>query len=211
MDIGYANVPYGQEDCSGDGWIQWHHQQTTRILLVDAMGHGRKANDVCEFIKKQFLWICQRSKKLNSIADCLRDIHQQLDPQKMQWQAAAGLVDIDTTTGRIEALVIGNIQINTFDQAQHSSVPALRGMLGGRMPDTTPLTVLQSGTNRDGLMSIHSDGVRTTAAREFLGALRSGSSFEHLSAQAIAEEVITRFGKTTDDASCLIVRWGQAA
>ena len=203
LDLGYAERSFQGIPPCGDGMITAQHEEITRVMLVDGIGHGAHAHAVVQQLQAQFRWICGRSTEWIGIAECLLELHQLLREGRQDLQAAVALLDVDADTWQVSALCVGNVRAHQVSAAAVVSVPCLNGMVGGQMPQRLPL--FRQSWPAETLLTLHSDGVSTRGLLPYLQALLWSGARRQLEAQPIADTVLSRFGKTSDDASCVVM------
>jgi len=205
--VGYASRPFYQLPPSGDGWLMLKLGAIHRLMLVDGIGHGQHAHSIVRCLIQQLTWICQRSSRLIGLADCLHALHALLRQQGSDAQAAVALLDVNSDLGSLRGLSIGTVQVHVQTGETSHCFPSLCGMLGGRLPSQ----LLESSCRIDAssLVAVFSDGVESQGAREYLKALATRHSHQHLEMQSEADLIVRRFGRISDDASCALLRPGQ--
>ena len=203
LDLGYAERSFQGIAPCGDGVITAQRRAVTRVMLADGIGHGAHAHAVVQQLQQQFRWICGRSADWISIADCLLELHRLLRESRRDLQAAVAMLDVDADTWKVSALCVGNVKAHQVSATAVLSVPCLNGMVGGQMPQRLPL--FQQNWPAETLLTLHSDGVSTRGLLPYLQTLLWSGSQRHLQAQPIADTVLGRFGKTNDDASCVVL------
>lgn len=203
LELGYAEHCFQGLSPCGDGMASSRHRNVLRLMLADGIGHGQHAHGVVTQLKQQFQWICNRSQDLISIGECLQELHEQLHRSLDNRQAAVAMLDVDADTGEISGLSVGNVSAHHLGDGRTFSFPSFNGMVGGRMPGRLPLSVHRSTGHS--LLVLHSDGVSTRDLLPYLQSLSQAGGRRHRRAQPIAEQVIQRFGKPNDDASCAVL------
>ena len=172
------------ESVSGDAVLVHQLEQGFLIGVVDGLGHGPNAalasEKACEIFKNN------ATLELTGLMNlCHKGIRGTRG-------AAATLVKINPTEGVLQHLGVGNVEVVTYGQkiAPINSP----GVLGGGQ-----IRMLKESEYRfssGGLMVIHSDGISNRMELDKL---------EQEEAQGIAEEIIERWGKDHDDASCAVI------
>jgi len=187
------NRPLSCEEVSGDiGGIEEFDNQVF-FYLLDVAGHGKKANDVA-LICKDFLTANFRDKELCNLV-C--DLHQHiLGSQGM----VASLCSLALDSGELQHVGIGNITIRlvTTDLQGYSFV-SMNGLIGCRLPR---LREERTTLKRGELLVLHTDGISSRFR------LKNYPELLAADVKTIATEIVRRFGTDTDDASCLVLRYG---
>jgi Stage II sporulation protein E (SpoIIE) len=204
LQVGYAERCFQDLPPCGDGMTCMQEPQSLRLMLADGIGHGAHAHRVVTQLSERFQWIYGRSSSLNSIADCMRELHGLLRGQQQTDQAAVAMLEVDAHTGRIAALSVGNVRVHSVGAAGCFSFPCLNGMVGGHLPRQLPLTVRQA--QQPSLLVLHSDGLSSKAVVAWLENLqgRFGPATGG-SAQPMADALLLHCAKRSDDAACAVV------
>lgn len=179
------------ERVSGDAVVIRSLEGGLFVAIIDVLGHGPEAHQLTIMIDA-FL----DRYATADVSGLMKRLHQHLRGTR---GAAVGLCAIDSATGKIDYVGIGNTGIRRFGESDTRLV-SQDGVLGQNM--RTPL--LQSLELASGdLLVLHTDGVseRFTTDR-YPGLLR------HDPAQVV-RIILDRFGKDHDDSACIAVRYGQ--
>lgn len=180
--------PCAGEFVNGD-LVRWKQVgEATFVLVVDATGHGKEARRVAELVEHTFdsAELDDPVAFLSSLDQCLRGSRG----------AAAALARLDADQRRLSYAGVGNVSGRVLGR-HDTQLVAREGTLGQhfRMPKLQTLD-LESGD----LLLMHSDGI----SGRF-----SSKSFPELAGAALpflATQLLERFGKLYDDASCALVR-----
>ena len=203
VDIGHAERCFQDRPPCGDAMVSVQRGSLLRVMLSDGIGHGPHAHGVVSQLNERFLWMAARSHDLGSIADCLQGLHDLLREGSADRQAAVAIVDVDADTGGVCGLSVGNVKLHQLSSAGRVSFPCINGMVGGRMPAHLRLT--ECFWPADALLIMHTDGVSSRGALPFLQQLAAKASSLQQRAEVIAESLIQRFAKISDDASCVVM------
>jgi negative regulator of sigma-B (phosphoserine phosphatase) len=177
------------ERVSGDAVVIRPLEQGLFVAIIDVLGHGPEANELTHLIDA-FL----EHHATSDVSGLLTRLHQRLKGTR---GAAAGLCAIDSTTGNLDYVGIGNTCIRRFGESETRLV-SQDGVLGQNM--RTPL--LQSLKLESGdVLVLYTDGVsdRFTAA-EYPGVLRHAP-------KDVVRIILDRFGKDYDDSACIVIRY----
>jgi hypothetical protein len=203
LQIGYTERCFHDRPPCGDGMTWLQRDQTLRLMLADGIGHGAHAHGVVTQLVDHFHWICSRTSSLISIADCMRELHLLLRAQQQIDQAAVAMVEVDTESGLIAALSVGNVKVYGVADGSCFRFPCLNGMVGGHLPQQLPVTLRQP--QQPSLLLLHSDGLSSRAVLAYLEQLFGTRSRAPYSAQPIADAVLHHCAKPSDDAACAAV------
>lgn len=181
--------PCWGEHLSGDTVVIEPLEQGRLIAIVDVLGHGPEAHELTHQIEA---YLARYSTP--DVSGLMTRLHQHLKGTR---GAALGLCAVDTTTGCIQYVGIGNTVLRRFGH-EETRLVSRDGVLGQNM--RTPLLQnlqLQPGDT----IVLYTDGVsdRFTSA-DYPGVLRHPP-------QQVTETIIQRFGKDHDDAACIAVRY----
>jgi serine/threonine protein phosphatase PrpC len=195
----------GRPPC-GDGWLCLEKGKWLRLMLADGLGHGSHAHQIVSELKLSLAWICHRSSLWVPLSECMQALHQRLRQQGSQVQACVALLDIDREQAIMRCLNVGNIHVQVHGPDSSLVLAAMPGMVGGRL--SARLRVSELAVRPGTLVSLCSDGMESTRSRDWLQHLYQRSIGRRLDLQWEAEAMVRRFAKSSDDASCLLVRLG---
>jgi hypothetical protein len=179
--IGCCTRPFASVSPSGDGWLAVRVGETQRVMLADGIGHGSHAYQIVDLLKQQLHWICTRSTKLMRLDKSLEALQ----------------------TFQLQGISIGNIQTHFLSSGAHGSFPMINGMVGGRFPRHVKANVYS--IDSDSVLALFTDGIHPGGASQYLQRLSSLQSLSRLNPQMEAESIVSRFGSSSDDASCVVV------
>jgi len=157
--------------------------------VIDVLGHGKEAHELAVGIQEHLI-----ANRAGDLTHWLSRLHQEYRGSR---GAAVGLCLIEPATGRLRYAGIGNTVIRRFGDAETRLV-SRDGMIGGT--SRTPVEEILHLSDAD-VVVIYSDGVRTHFAASAFPRLRTDSP------HAIAAQIVHRFGKWHDDASCVALRY----
>lgn len=206
--LGYASRPFITGLPCGDGFVTMQLGPIQRLMLTDGIGHGLHAFRIVEDLNQQLIWLCQRSQAYRiGLLECLQNLHRLLRQRGHDHQAAMALLDLDPNDRKLEAIIIGNIEVHIHRSGFHLCLPAQPGMVGGRLPSQPrPMRhALEEGT----LLSLFSDGVDGRNALPGLKAMVERGNLHRLDMQAEADAFLRLLARSTDDASCVLVHLGE--
>jgi len=179
------------ESVSGDAVVLRPLEHGLFVAIIDVLGHGPEANELTHLID-HFL----DRHATADVSGLLTRLHQRLKGTR---GAAVGFCAIDSATGHLDYVGIGNTCIRRFGESETRLV-SRDGVLGQNM--RTPL--LQSLELESGdLIVLYTDGVsdRFTAV-EYPGLLRHAP-------KDVVRNILDRFGKNHDDSACIAIRYGE--
>ena len=174
-------------DCGDTGLIQsWSSH--CLLALVDALGHGREAAVVAQQAL-QYL----KSQATLPPGEMISGLHGALKGSR---GAVASVCQLDLETASLIYAGIGNVAARIWG-SQNFTFVNRDGVIGYNMP--RPQEILMTLHPGD-VYTMYSDGVRSTFPSGDLDyALRDSADF-------IAAEIMSRYDKKDDDASCLVAR-----
>ena len=180
--------PCPGEYVSGDLALVEARGQHTMLAVIDGLGHGPEAHAVSQRAQ-QFLvahWTTDVVATLSRLHESLRG----------SIGAVAGLAVIDRQSGKVDYAGVGNTSYRLFGSRSLRLVSAA-GNLGYQM--RTPQ--LQSHVlGENDVVVMYTDGVKDRFD------LEDYPQLVHQRPETVAQNVVERFGKSHDDATCLVVR-----
>ncbi len=189
-DIQVASVvrPCLGERVSGDTVVIEHRDDILFLAVVDALGHGPQANAVANRAE-----IFLREHWSRDVLDTMQRLHAEL---KGTIGAAAGLGVIDSRTCELRYSGVGNTVLRTFG-SRTTRLISTDGIIGIRF--RTP-SVQTAALSESDIMLLYTDGVsdRFDVAQY--------PQIRYHNASAIAHQIVERFGKPYDDATCMAMR-----
>ena len=181
--------PCRGQKVSGDTAVIEKRDRHVFAGIVDVLGHGPEAHELAVEIDS-FL----RQSWTPSVTDTLEGLHETIKGSR---GAAAGLAVLDADTGELRYCGVGNTVIRRLGP-RPATLASRDGIIGGQM--RTPREEQLQLTEGD-VVLLYTDGVRTHFALEEYPELLSER------AGAAAANVVRRFGKEHDDASCIVLRY----
>jgi negative regulator of sigma-B (phosphoserine phosphatase) len=177
------------ERVSGDSVVIRPLEQGLFAAIVDVLGHGPEAHEVTLVIDA---FLARHATA--DVSDLMSRLHQRLKGTR---GAAVGLCAIDSATGSIHYVGIGNTSIRRFGSSETRLV-SKDGVVGQNM--RTPL--LQSlRLDAGDLVVLYTDGVSDRfTADDYPGVLRHAP-------KEVVRIILDRFGKDHDDSACIAVRY----
>ena len=203
LEVGYADRCFRDVSPCGDGMISRGSGTLLRLMLADGIGHGQTAHNAVKLLKQKFNWLCERSQTMAGLAECIKEMHDWMKDRGASNQAAVALIELNVTTGILSALSVGNVRAHLIGHHGVLTIPCLNGMVGGQLPASLPLAVEQ--LKPWSLLVVHSDGISARAVHPYLERLPMSHTHMAGEAQLLAQKIVERFSKSTDDASCAVV------
>jgi serine phosphatase RsbU (regulator of sigma subunit) len=187
--IATAARPHPTETINGDAWhVDWH-TDGCRIAVIDGLGHGPEAAAAASRARE----VLTASPDANPV-DALRLCHEALRATR---GAAIGIATIAPPVMRVTYAGVGNVEARLITSGRTLRLPSSRGIVGAVLPTIRPI---EATLEPEWLLLIHSDGV---SERIDL----SGISDVHVAdLQSLADSVLTRWGRTADDATVVLAR-----
>jgi phosphoserine phosphatase RsbX len=192
LERGVAALAHKGERRSGDVAVFAPSQRGGLVAVIDGLGHGDGAADAAEAAARVLeTWVDEPPQRL--LERCHEELQRtrgavmtlawfDLGERTMQW----------TGVGNVEARLV---RAGAGTDARHASPVVLGGVVGFNLPQVRMQTIaLEPGD----AVALATDGV----AADFSVSLESG-----IGAQQLAERVLERHGKGTDDALAVVVRY----
>ena len=173
---------------SGDTVVIAQHDSLLFLAVVDALGHGPQANIVAHQAER-FL----RKHWGSDVCDTMHRLHSEL---KGTIGACAGLCVVDKHRREVRYAGVGNTVLRIFG-SRATRLITTDGIIGSRLRTPAVQTV---PLNASDIVLLYTDGVSDRFDIEQYPQL------QYHSASAIAHQVVDRFGKPYDDATCLAMR-----
>ncbi len=189
LEYSSTNRPCQGEYLSGDAVVIHSLEQGLFVAIVDVLGHGAEANELTHVIEAYLNRYCA-----SDVSAVIQRLHQHLKGTR---GAAVGLCAIDKLTGRIDYVGIGNTAMRLFGKTETRFV-SRDGVVGQNMRTPRPQSArLEPGD----LIVLYTDGVSDRfTSQDYPGV-------SHHAAEAVARNIVQRFGKDHDDATCIAVRY----
>lgn len=183
-----VNRPCHPEHVSGDSTVVQPAAGGMLLACIDASGHGARAHALSMRLAQQL-----RAAAGADLAHLLWLLHQSAVGTL---GAAAAIAFVDTARSTLAFAGIGNIRIRCVGATPWTGI-CRDGVLGERFP--TP-EVQHFHLHAGDVVLLYSDGIRETLSTQVLARAHLGT------AAHIADSVLQHGGKTTDDASCVVLK-----
>ncbi|MDY0745894.1 ATP-binding SpoIIE family protein phosphatase [Paucibacter sp. R3-3] len=188
FDTAEINRPCYPESVSGDSTVVQPVAGGLLLGCIDASGHGPRAHALSTRLAQQL-----RAVAGTDMAHLLWLLHQSAVGTI---GAAAAIAFVDTARSTLAFAGIGNIRIRCVGAVPWAGI-CRDGVLGERFP--TP-EVQQFQLHAGDVVLLYSDGIRETLSTQVLARAHLGT------AAHIADNVLQHGGKSTDDASCVVLK-----
>lgn len=177
------------EECGDMGFARTDGNRCT-LALVDALGHGKTAHGIALTART-----CLEENYDRPVTEIVAALHKSLRGTR---GAVAAVCRLDLSCDTLIYSGVGNISLRLLGSRQERLV-IRDGILGYMIP-----TLRQSETRLfpGDLLVMSSDGIREHYDPDNYPGMFTGR------AEDIAGSVIRDLGRQTDDASCIVVRYG---
>ena len=191
LECAYFVRPFRGERVSGDLAVVEEREGQVLLAVVDALGHGPAASRIA-IAAGRFLAASWSTDPKQTILE----LHQSLDGTD---GAAVGLCVIDTQSGAMQCLSVGNTVIRMVGGTEKRAF-STPGTVGYQI--RTPRVQHFTLGSHDMLL-IHSDGLKESFD------LTDHPEVLSRNPGQMCREIVTRFGKDHDDVSCLVARYAR--
>jgi phosphoserine phosphatase RsbX len=196
LDYGVAARSLTQSIESGDLHTVQENSEGVLIGVADGLGHGVEAAVAARAAIAEL-----EARPREPVTRLIEQCHQAL---KKTRGAVLLLASLDAREKAMTWISVGNVEglilhADRKSERERDYVLTQGGIIGHRMPTPHPTTVpLDVGD----LLIFATDGIR--------GGFAEGLRRDR-TPQAIADDLLARYGKTTDDALVLVARWNGLA
>jgi anti-sigma regulatory factor (Ser/Thr protein kinase) len=188
IDCAYVIRPCQGELVSGDAVYVDRRGDHLLVVLIDALGHGPDASRAARLAQSVL-----RDSKKASVITLVQALHEALAATV---GAAAGICEIDLATRTGQYCAVGNT-VGRLLGKRDLRLHATPGVLGSNLrPPRQDRFHLEPGE----MLVMYSDGISDRFGTEDYPQI----GYQH--ARTIATNLLARFGKQHDDASCVVVR-----
>lgn len=188
LDTAELNRPCYPEVLSGDETVLHPFPDGLLVVCIDVSGHGKHAHALAQLLAET-----ARTAATPHLEPLLQRMHQCCIGTL---GAAAAVAFVHMARSELLFAGVGNIRIRCVGATPWSGITR-DGVLGERFP--TP-HVQRFPLHTNDVVLLYTDGIRETNSIRMLKQARLGS------AQQIAEHVLQEGGKTSDDASCIVLK-----
>ncbi|MDD5319457.1 MAG: SpoIIE family protein phosphatase [Methylococcales bacterium] len=197
IEQGVAARAFPGEHISGDRALVRPFPQGVLAAAVDGLGHGKAAGDAAGIAIDTLVTYAAEAPVV-LVQHCHRALRNTRG-------VVMSLASINASNGMMTWLGVGNVDVQLLRVS--ASPPAreallLRGgVVGYQLP---PLHAYRLSVNTGDLLIFTTDGIRSDFATVLPAA---DPLLRHQPVQEIADRLLARFGKTTDDALVLVIRY----
>jgi phosphoserine phosphatase RsbX len=192
IETGEYVRPCDGEMLSGDAVVVHRDDDGVFVAVIDALGHGPNANKLSTrlsgVLTKWLSWVSTPNPD-----GALAVLHESARGTR---GAAAAVAWLNSRTLEGSVAGIGNVRCRLFGSVART-VEFREGVLGSRMRPTTPTSFVMQPAD---VLLLFSDGVTGRFG------VNEYPSLTLDRASAIASNIVRRFGKGIDDASCAVMR-----
>lgn len=189
LDVGAATRPYPGETENGDAWTAGWIGGLFRVAVIDGLGHGPAAADASARAVAAL-----ETRQDADLAEALRACHDALIGTR---GAAMSVALLDPERGVLIYAGIGNIEAHLWRADGRERPISYRGIVGWHM---RTVRTAEHRLDDTWTLIVHSDGI--------------GARFEptdpdlatHATATDLAEAILARNARATDDATVVVVR-----
>jgi hypothetical protein len=188
--IGAASRTFPGESANGDGWAATWDGAACRLTVVDGLGHGPEAAAATRAALDALA-----ARPALPPGDALRACHAALGGTR---GAAISVARIEPARRHLSFAGVGNVEARLWANGPTgpASRPiAYRGIVGSALPT---VRVADYDLADGWLLILHTDGV---SARFELDAAGGRGAIDP---QALAETLLARWGRQTDDATAVV-------
>jgi anti-sigma regulatory factor (Ser/Thr protein kinase) len=190
-EVGIYGRPFPGEPRSGDLGYFWRNDALLFAAVCDGLGHGPLAREAAEAAIGAL-----RSQGARGPAELLDGCHSAMHPTR---GAVMAIATVDDTISAFETASIGNVAVQLAAHRRSQRFGGSSAVLGARTGLVRARSETCSIEPLDVLVMM-SDGIKTQIALEEEPELLR----EH--PIVIAHEIVTRFGRSNDDALVLVAR-----
>jgi serine phosphatase RsbU (regulator of sigma subunit) len=188
--IAVAARPYPGETVNGDAWqVDWHGP-VCRISLVDGLGHGSQAAAAA----LAAVAALAAEPALNPV-EAVHCCHDALADTR---GAALLVASIDVPRGQLIVAGAGNVEARLCQDGGVEHLMTDRGIVGSVLPRLRPVEMALAP---DWLLLMYTDGIKRRFDVQPLLEAAPGRD-------ALAQAILTGWGRATDDATVLVVQPG---
>ncbi len=189
LDYAFFGRPCFGERFSGDTVIIEEREGLVFIAIIDVLGHGRDAYLVARKIEE-----CLREIWSDDVVKTLHQLHSEIKGTR---GAAAGLSVLNLETSELSYTGVGNTAIRVFG-SRSMRLYSTEGIIGSHL--RTPVEQ-KLQLNKSDIVLLYTDGIKDHFE------LNNYPQLLYESAQTISRNMVRRFDKQYDDATCIALRY----
>ena len=160
-------------------------------MLADGLGHGEKARQAAMLAID---YVNDNYSTHTQLKEIMIDIHKLLIGTR---GAVAAICLLDLNNGDLKYIGIGNISVRIIGDTSRRLVPQ-DGVLGHSIPTPRENEV---DFHKSQVLIMYSDGVKDHFE------ISNNLMWSSLSAQQIADEIVSKYEKANDDSSCVVLQY----
>lgn len=183
--------PFPGERLSGDDAAFVRTDDALLVAVVDGLGHGPEARAASAVVADALV-----SAPDAALPDLVARAHAAAEGTR---GAVIALVRIHLATRAIEHVGLGDVRVLLGGPGGTQALPAQPGLLSGRAHERARVRSNAAALSPHGVLLLLSDGLKSAAGPP------SAPVAEPI---ALAQDLVARFGRDTDDALALVVRTG---
>jgi len=189
---GAVNRAKHGQSVSGDTYVvEEMSNQQLLVAVIDGLGGGEEAAKASSLAARVL-----RTASDSSLENLIRQAHNALRSTR---GAVIAILRLETTAKKVSYIGVGNIGIQVYSTQQIKPI-SKNGILGYRMPT---LLELHYQYNSGDTFVLYSDGIS--------GRFSLDDTLDRtMHPQQLAEAILTSYGKTSDDATVVVVRDDEA-
>jgi phosphoserine phosphatase RsbX len=192
IETGEYVRPCDGETLSGDAVVVHADDAGVFVAVIDALGHGPNAHELAKQLSEMLSkWLAFASTP--DPKGALTVMHEEARGTR---GAVAAVAWLDSRTLEGSVVGVGNVRCRLFGSVART-LEFREGVLGSRM---RPLTATALALGPTDVLLLFSDGVTSRFGTDEYPSLTLDP------ASAIASNIVQRFGKGMDDASCAVMR-----
>jgi stage II sporulation SpoE-like protein len=192
-ELGILGRPCGGERVSGDDALVVRRSASTLLAVADGLGHGPEARRASQ----EALAIVERARASQSIESIMREVEAGLVDTR---GAVMSLSRIDPFAGAIDHAGVGDLRTQIYAPRESRRLPSSPGTLGSHLIARARVRPEVSLFRRGDILVVFSDGLssRIDISHEL--------ELQREHPIVIAESLLSRFGRASDDALVLVLR-----
>lgn len=192
LEFGVAALTLKGERESGDRYVVAEFDQGVMVAAIDGLGHGVEAAAAATLAESVV-----RTHRHESVITVVRNCHAQLSSTRGVVMSLASFTSRDNT---MTWLGIGNVEGRLFRthpaaRGAHEFLLLRGGVIGGQLP---PLRATVVPVAEGDTLLLFTDGIIVPPVEDIS---------LNQSPQRLAEGILARYAKGTDDAIVLAARW----